>query len=123
MDFSADKLARLEKARQVETLGRADIDQYQRSQLPQAVAITAKSPFWRERFGQAGFDPSRLKDPCDLYAAPAIAKADYFQSLSTDPENYGGLLTESVRVDPPAWSDCVPHERNIRKTGPLHQHT
>ena len=109
MDFSADKLARLEKARQVETLGRADIDQYQRSQLPQAVAITAKSPFWRERFGQAGFDPSRLKDPCDLYAAPAIAKADYFQSLSTDPENYGGLLTESVE--------------SIRRRGAIVYHT
>ena len=109
MDFSADKLARLEKARQVETLGRADIDQYQRSQLPQAVAITAKSPFWRERFGQAGFDPSRLKDPCDLYAAPAIAKADYFQSLSTDPENYGGLLTESVK--------------SIRRRGAIVYHT
>jgi phenylacetate-CoA ligase len=96
MDFSADKLARLKRARQVETLGRADIDQYQRSQLPHAVAISVKSPFWRERFGQAGFDPIRLKDPSDLYAAPAIAKADYFRALSTDPENYGGLLTESV---------------------------
>jgi phenylacetate-CoA ligase len=97
MDFSADKLARLRKAREIETLSRTAIDQYHRSQLPNTVAITMKSPFWRERFQEAGFDPAGLEDPGDLYAAPAIAKADYFAALMKAPENYGGLLTEDLQ--------------------------
>ena len=109
MDFSADKLARLNKAREIETLPRAAIDQYHRSQLPNSVAITVKAPFWRERFREAGVDPASLKDPRDLYAAPAITKADYFAALSKDPEHYGGLLTEDLQ--------------SIRKRGAIVYHT
>jgi phenylacetate-CoA ligase len=97
MDFSAEKLTRLKKAREMETQSRGTIDQYHRSQLPNTVAIAMKSPFWRERFKASGFDPARLKDPTDLYSAPAIAKADYFAALLKDPENYGGLLTDDLQ--------------------------
>jgi phenylacetate-CoA ligase len=97
MDFSAEKLTRLNKARETETQSRSAIDQYHRSQLPNTVAITMKSPFWRERFKESGFDPARIKDPTDLYAAPAIAKADYFAALLKNPENYGGLLTDDLQ--------------------------
>ena len=97
MDFSAGKLTRLKKAREMETQPRTAIDEYHRSQLPTTVAVTMKSPFWRERFTAAGFDPARLKDPTDLYAAPAIAKADYFAALLKNPEDYGGLLTDDLQ--------------------------
>lgn len=34
------------------------------------------SPYWRERFAEAGFDPTQLRDLADLRAAPVLEKSE-----------------------------------------------
>ncbi|VDO11861.1 unnamed protein product, partial [Brugia timori] len=87
---------RAEEARRIEQLTRQDILKHQSSNLPATVAAVLRSPFWRDRFASVHVDPTSIKEPDDLYRAPTVDKHAYFAALSSDPTNYGGLLTEDV---------------------------
>ena len=57
----------------------------------QAAGIVARSPFYRERFGEAGVDPSSLSSVTELAELPTMSKADTLATREKYPP-FGGHL-------------------------------
>jgi phenylacetate-CoA ligase len=61
----------------LDRLSRAELERWWARRLRRVFQLAAaKSPFYRERFDAAGFEPSRIKTVADLDAAPIVSKAD-----------------------------------------------
>jgi phenylacetate-CoA ligase len=61
----------------LDRLDAAGLERWWVGRLRRVLQLAAeKSPFYRERFEAAGFDPSRFRTLADLRAAPIISKSD-----------------------------------------------
>lgn len=65
----------------VESWSAVEIADYQLRELRAALVHAARySPFYAERFAQAGFDPSRLASFADLEVCPQLTKSDLIEN-------------------------------------------
>ena len=64
----------------IETMARGALEALQFERLRRTVALAATTPFYRERWASADFDPSRLKSLEDLRRIPFTTKDDLRRS-------------------------------------------
>ena len=86
-----------EAARQAERGSREALVDYQAEQLRKIMPLVAGASYWKARFAEAAFDPSKVGHPDALYEAPTLDKHQYAAALADTPEIYGGLLTTSIQ--------------------------
>ena len=60
----------------VESLSRAGIEILQTQRLKRTIATALNSPFYAQKYGQAGVTPETIKNPRDIAGLPFTTKAD-----------------------------------------------
>lgn len=75
----------------------AELEAFQWSAFVEQVERSAASPFYRDRFAKAGFDPAQLRTRDDLARIPLTTKADLCDDIELHPP-YGSRLVVPERA-------------------------
>lgn len=77
----------------LETMDRAELRELQiRRFREQAVYAHEHSPFYRQKFDEAGIDPTTIDTMADIRAVPTTSKDELRAAQTTEPFPYGDLL-------------------------------
>lgn len=89
---------------EIETISRRALEELQLERLKrQLVRCYERSPFYRERFDRAGFDPYRVKQLSDLTYAPVVTKEELRQEQEAHPP-FGRFTVASAE----SWAEVHP---------------